>query len=603
MKAISPFLIAILVAGPSLAIDSLDVGTKGNYGRWDQIRESSRFLAVGRDSIWMWHVEPDANLCAGIGERGGSAAGAVVASTGEVGKIPLGDVLFDGDKGTAYDPDENRSLERTSAITIDLGATFRVNHIRFYPRLDREHQRRFLQEFSVYISAQEVGESSAVLSFFASSPNSAPVVDRRFSSRDVRFITIAPSSEREWEIAEVEVYGDGTVPVGEFLSKPLGPGQVDRVWGKVRYEGGEISRAPVVVQTRTGPDNEPEFYFRIVPESGTGLERVSKKGYFDSLKAEDRGPIRPNPAWSGWEVVTNSVMRSPGGEQQKWMQLRVRMATPGAVLKRLIFEYTRPPVARGLEAEISPDLVTPGEETRFTLSMEVHLNAAVGLRQGDSGFRQLQVLSAAQITAVEKVLVDDRETTFTIRRQEGEGFTVNLFRRIEQNGTFIQVVFRGRVFRDYTRFEVRALDRRVEEKGVVEAYQIAEEKDVDPGLEGRDLVVRFAGGEGRTSLLAGVKGVGIFTPNGDEVNDVFQLRYVLLKLIEPARVSMEIYDLRGRFLRRVYESEEINGEYLHTWDGKDEQGEQVPPGLYLYQIRVRADAEEEHLQGIMGVVY
>ena len=223
-----------------------------------------------------------------------------------------------------------------------------------------------------------------------------------------------------------------------------------------------------------------------------------------------------------------------------------------------------------LLAEISPGVVQPGVETRFTLSMEVHLRDARGRNLQATGFRFLQVRTAAQITEIERILVDDEEISFSATYEPSAGFDVNLWQHIEQTGTFVQIVFRGTVFRDYTRFEVRALDRRDEDGQLEEAYQVADERDVDPSLEGTNLVVRFA--DGNVPLVAQLEGTRLFTPNGDEANDAFALSYALLKLTTEAAVTLELYDLAGRRVRRAYEGMDGNGSYALEWDGTNDRG-------------------------------
>ena len=60
-----------------------------------------------------------------------------------------------------------------------------------------------------------------------------------------------------------------------------------------------------------------------------------------------------------------------------------------------------------------------------------------------------------------------------------DGFTVDIWKRIAQAGTFIQVEFTASVFRDGTPFEVRALDIRAEESEIESVYQTARPGDVD----------------------------------------------------------------------------------------------------------------------------
>ena len=591
-------LIGLLCSATSaLAVDTLDVGQGGRLGRWDSIVEEVQFLGVASDSIWMWPAEPGENLSLRLAERGGMAVG-LVANPNGILRVPIGTLLYDGNSATAFDPDQFAAFNRSTPVEIDLGTVFRVNRVRLFPRLDRQNRRRFLQVFRLYTKAESQAKYDPAISFFAATPNVEPVVERPFASRDVRYVRIEPGSEREWELAEVEIYGAGDAPVGTYVSGPVRARYTNIVWGKVRYEGGSIENAPATVQTRTGPDRDPEHYFRIDLEAEDGLQRVSREDY-QALPDEEKGPVKPNPLWSSWQTVSGGLMRSPG--LRRFLQFKVSMTSPGAVLRRLVFEFARPPVVGSLLAEISPGVVQPGVETRFTLSMEVHLRDARGRNLQATGFRFLQVRTAAQITEIERILVDDEEISFSATYEPSAGFDVNLWRHIEQTGTFVQIVFRGAVFRDYTRFEVRALDRRGEDGQLEEAYQVADERDVDPSLEGTNLIVRFA--DGNVPLVAQLEGTRLFTPNGDGANDAFALNYALLKITTEAAVTLEMYDLAGRRVRRAYEGMGGNGSYALEWDGTDDRGLLVPPGLYLYELRVEADEGLERRWGSVGVVY
>ena len=68
-------------------------------------------------------------------------------------------------------------------------------------------------------------------------------------------------------------------------------------------------------------------------------------------------------------------------------------------------------------------------------------------------------------------------------------------------------------------------------------------------------------------------------------------------------MTLELYDLSGRRVRRAYEGMDGNGSYALEWDGTDDQGLLVPPGLYLYELRVEADEGSERRLGSVGVVY
>ena len=604
------YSLMLLLQGSTLeALDTLVVGS-GELS-WTQIKQSSRFVALEADSVWIWDVERNANLTSGILERGGTA-GLELQTESPFGlmitlsKLPGVLAGLDEDATTAFAPDEYEEVSRQETVYIDLGATFGVDRIRFFPRLDKQHSAHFLGAFELGTSAGAAGNIFAqkyrrLLGFSNIFPNRDAVVDKYFDRREVRYIRLQAEETQPWEIAELEIYGDGTVPTGEFISQPLFVRGGYPIWGRVVAAGREGAEPPLTIQTRTGSDPEPEHYFIRI---GDELEQVSKEKYeeaavpqfeFGTIEVE-QGPILPNPEWSSWQTVVDGLVLSPS--PRRYLQFRIFLSEPGTVLKRLLFEYVSRPLLEDLGAEISPLVAEAGEETSFTLSMEVHVDQA----RGDTGFRYIQVLTPAAIQGVDHVLVDDQEALYTATYQAGEGFTINLWRRMLQDGSFVQLVFRGTVFRDATPFQVRALDRRTEEGQVEEVYQIAREEDVDPISLGGSLVVRLAAGE-HALIKALDPRVRVFTPNGDGINDVFEVSYTLLKLTRPAAVFFEVFDLQGRRLRRGFAGADASGRFVRVWDGRDDQGARVAPGVYLYRVRVEGDAGTASRQGVLSVVY
>jgi hypothetical protein len=56
-----------------------------------------------------------------------------------------------------------------------------------------------------------------------------------------------------------------------------------------------------------------------------------------------------------------------------------------------------------------------------------------------------------------------------------------------------------------------------------------------------------------------------------------------------SRAVLEIYDLRGRLVRRVTGERSANGRATAIWDGAGADGRRVASGLYLYRIRAGAE--------------
>jgi hypothetical protein len=57
---------------------------------------------------------------------------------------------------------------------------------------------------------------------------------------------------------------------------------------------------------------------------------------------------------------------------------------------------------------------------------------------------------------------------------------------------------------------------------------------------------------------------------------------------ERGRVVIAIYDLRGRRVRLLLDEPEAPGTAGAAWDGADDSGREVPPGLYVVGLEARA---------------
>lgn len=601
------------------AVDSLGVGFRGSIARWNQGVAEARFIAIRADSIWTWNVQPNSNLAPGTVERDGYVL-MPGADEGVATFIAGAEVMFDGADSTAFNPDDfadRFGVERTSPLYIDLGATFRVDRIRLYPRQDADHKTLFPRSFSLSTNGginqeREVEEGNllerrfeSVFTYYTSNPNREPVLERRFESRYVRFIRIQVRDNQPWEIAELQVFTDGTGITGEYTSIPILAARGPRpLWGRVRYEGGDIADLPVTVQTRTGPDASPQLYYRYTGVGGD-REQVSAAEY-TRLDSIEQGPIVRNPDWSSWETVTDGRVRSPSNNP--FIQFRLQISGPGTVIRRLAIEYLNPPIADGLDAEIAPVVVEAGQQTDFVVSLQTHMRVwrtdGSLLPNADTGFQSLRIQTTARIDAIDKVLVDDREVEFTATYDPIEGTGIRLRRTILQDGTFIQIFLRGAVFRDATRFDVQASDRRLVEGELLTVHQSAREEDVDPLSLGGSLVVRIASEEGRLPLLQSVSPSSpIISPNGDGINDRFELRYALLKLTDAAPSYLNIYALDGRLVRQIEGGLQLNGDQIYRWDGFDAQGDRLTPGLYIYRLSIHTDEGIVQENGVIGVAY
>ncbi|MDP6016106.1 MAG: hypothetical protein QGI32_08435 [Candidatus Latescibacteria bacterium] len=622
-------------------IDSLVVGNDGNIARrnlrWDILRSSSRRVNVTRDSVWKWSVEAHTNIAPGLFARGGRVTviggGEYVRSTDStlsgglqprpieetsyfgntvIMPFPAVGLVVDGNAQTAYAPD-GVEAERASAIHIDLGEAFGVERVRLHPRLDRDHRNAFPQVFLVssygeegaplVMTSNDVGRFFTRIPSLAFSPtlrNYTPVVDESFRHRPVRFLRVEVLEDRPWELAEIEIYADGTLPSGWYVSNALTAISDHPIWGRVLHEGRSVAELPIVIQTATGPTADHTLYFRKTGFEGQ-VARVTARQY-DRLETEERGPTVRNPEWSNFEVLRDGVVASPGA--RRYLQFRLLLSEPGTVLRNLVFQYTAVPLVLLLTGEINPNIVSVGRDTTFTLSLQANTRTEK-LRTIDSrGFRRIRVNTTAAVHEVTEVLVRDRPAPHTVNYEPGRGFDVNLGQRISRDATFVQITFEGAVYRDGTRFEVQARDLVLVDGRLDTLYQVAIPTDVEPLTPGGELTVRLTEPSQEVALISHVTAApAVLTPNGDGVNDVASIGYSLVRVAVPTPTRVTLHGLSGRLVRTLFEGEVTAGRLRHGWDGRDDSGRLVLPGLYVATVEVRAGHRTAVGRTVAAVAY
>ena len=138
-----------------------------------------------------------------------------------------------------------------------------------------------------------------------------------------------------WEVAELEVYGEGYVPRAFYQSQVLDLGAISTL-GTLRWIGFKDDDARVEIRTRSGSDLDPDRYWRFtgrgdeqtfLDDEGQPLTRTA----YQSLSF-GQGPITPDldhwSDWSGGYSFADSLgtpMTSPG--PQRFVQLQVAFAT------------------------------------------------------------------------------------------------------------------------------------------------------------------------------------------------------------------------------------------------------------------------------------
>ncbi len=573
------------------------------------------FIDVARvpGTIRPLSAESGENLIASMGERNGDITSLVSIYTLPANWLAERVLIVDGDSNTAFVHPPRINFFRgpgffyTTPMFFDLGAPFSIEEIRFAPRA--EHPGHKIRQFRLSIndgreeSKNEKGNLIWTL-IHEERDNLSPVVELDIEPQIARHVYLHPLEVGEtWEVAEFEVYGQGFVPQASFLSDPIDLGRASSL-GRIWWSGRLDPAAKIVIQSRSGSDDQPEVYWR---KTGVGGEEVpfgangrpmSRQNY-ESLPQNVRGSITQDlENWSVWHTyeygdgLAGIQIRSPSPRQ--YVQLHVAFFSArlaGGQIDSLFFEFSQPPIVSAAIGEIYPPFVESADPVRFTYAVRTRL------AEDQAGFNVLEVHTLAHLEAIHEVRIDRAVVDFTASFDPADPhqFAVQ-FDRINQDQTLLEVDFDARVFNYGTAFNGAVSDADSDEvpQGVIAGDAVGEllsdALNVRTPLKGR--------------LLSAVQvAPNPFSPNGDGVNDQVQLFYTLLRLTDVVPLETEIYTLAGNRVRTLGTREGGSALYQTAWDGRDDQGELVDPGLYVYRVVVAAGSGREERLGPIALVY
>lgn len=360
---------------------------------------------------------------------------------------------------------------------------------------------------------------------------------------------------------------------------------------------------------------------------------------YKKLGSGDRGAIRNDvDHWSEWSppYALNEELQlaqegagvpivSPG--PRRYFQFMIEFFSDefesATGVGGLSFDVLASPFAEELVAEIVPRAASVGERTNFTYAV------LAKFRPGqDRGFNRLQVDTPLKVETVGMMRIRQADgtvlqTDFTgvaldqLPIQQGDFAIVEVdersvffeFPAIEQDGTELQVTFDNSILRFGTTFSGRAFNTETSKLlgQVVVAGNAANMGEGDPDVQ--PLGTPF---EGNLSVAVPISGdllinvaaaPRIFTPNGDGVNDRALIQYDLTNVGSPTILQIAVYDLAGRLIRRLYDGLDSSGRFARVWDGRDDAGQVVPPGNYVFSATLEAKTGQQRALGAVGVAY
>ena len=521
--------------------------------------------------------------------------------------------VINGDHRVAFERKPTRLIPLSPLgiwVILDFVTPIGVHRVRFYPRNTvvplpgTTYQDDFLRGYELWINPSLTSrQRSPDLLVARNTANEDPVVDVELPPQYVRLVKLKSLTELPWEIDEIEVYATGYLQQAAYLSDLIDLG--DRATlGRVRWREevvGRAIRSEISVRARTGTDDTPLVFHKNVLDSigvWMGETEIVEGEEYVKLGRREKGRIEEDVEhWSPWKSLENGgLIAAPG--PRRYVQFRIDFRGELFDTRQvnwLAFDYLQPPLADTLRAEVFPRLVQA--EERATFRYAVILRAAGPVR----GYDRLEVDANARVEAVRGFTVDGEPVDFSVDFIRRDGFGLS-FPLVRKDSSIVEFTFDVPVFRFGTTFSGRAYNRRAGD--LPQRLEPGNAVSFGPGDSDELSTLSVAIPRSQVGRLVGaIETTGaVFTPNGDGMNDRFGIYFNLLQLTRPTPVSLEIYDLAGRRIHRFSEERSI-GPASYAWDGRSAGGGRVPPGHYLWVLRVEADAFEERHAGVVGVVY
>ena len=562
------------------------------------------------------------NLALGTLERGGNLEVVLDAFVTQ-DLIPLGNarVLIDGDLSTRWFVRRTIQAERDvfSHIILDLGATYFVDKLKIVGgvvarpgggitagsgrTIDFFVTRRSFgfNFYEVLGSGGSVAPDGTLIwqKYYSGTANDyvkqvTGAATHEFGLVPTRFIRVLWKSwdaSNRWAFRgfaeELQVFGEGFPQNLEFRSHIM-DFQSPKSLNALSWEADIPPGARLELRSRSG--NEVENLLTYYDKNG---KEVSKRRY-DKLIPSFKGPIDTSRViggdWSAWSKLyafSGQEFQSPSPRRYAQLQMRMVTEDPSVALQldALSIAFSDPLSQRAV-SEIFPIQVLPGEETEFRFFLRPRETKA-------SGFDRL-VVETPTPTRFIRALVNDEP--LEVENQPGEaGFAVTFPQPLRDND-LVELRFAAQVFQQSTPFVLFIQDARTED---------ASRQRVDPG-DATDQVASSTNVVGlpvaRDFLLNIVFDAEVLTPNGDGINDVLAVRADVINILEPRPWHLRLYDLAGYAL--VERSQAVTaGAQDFTWDGRDQAGQLVPPGLYVLELHLDGDAHQQRVRRVVSVVY
>ena len=414
------------------------------------------------------------------------------------------------------------------------------------------------------------------------------------------------SVRADWEVTEFEIYATGFAPFARYTSNVIDLGEKVNI-GLLTWSGRQDPDTQVELRMRSGADNDPNVYWRNtfrgnekVPYAASGAPLT--RAQYNRLEIAELGGVTHDlDNWSAWSPAfdfADGQGRASANQPRRFVQFDIAFRSApdaGGQLDYIQFA-TSPRLVTQARAEIDPAQVRADEVANFTYKLRPQLEP------GDAGFDAIAIDTPALVNTDANISVrlDGVEVPSEVLRLEEHGFEVKLATPIglENTEELLEIDFQAQIFAYDTPFTGRLSDS----AAPFEVPQPVVAGDADETVDGNTLRVALSRIP-QHPIQALRLSSAVFSPNGDGAHDVLRIEYELLNLSGGTPALIQIYDLSGRQVGEVRSDTQDSGLFRAEWDGRDQHGALLTPGLYVLQLKVEADKSEDRSQRLVSLVY
>jgi len=344
-----------------------------------------------------------------------------------------------------------------------------------------------------------------------------------------------------------------------------------------------------------------------IPE-GTSLGIQTKTAYMLPDETLVESP------WSTPTSVRSFELESP--EPATMIEYRLKLSTQDInktpVMKNLKINYSEDAVnvpVSNAGGYIVPEEVPMGVDTTFVYTLNYDLNSGENIKYLEFSVPGESILKSVYCTDTKATLTNGSGVTYSSTLDTlYVAFTTPVTDSDKSGADSLYVSFDTKLLKNVHDFTAKIYNSTMNDNaGGVKVWE-----NLDLGYWTVTTSSIFKG------ILSNVKAVPkVFTPNGDNTNDFAVIEFTLAKL-EEINLKIKIYDTRGSLVTTVFDDQlratdwfvkekSGNAALAKTmpgyWDGTDEDGDLVPPGVYLFQIVADTDDGEKIESGSVAVAY